>query len=603
MSEMKSNDRRADWWICIARWPVLIGMFLVVFFDPLRAWRVGPVGSPFYKLLMVLILIAIIYGIILTLLSYYRFSHPRLPLVTTIIDSLVFAALIYTSGRSSNLIHMYDTSSRAPSLTFFFALFPISVGIIHFGFLGGLSVAVFFSILRVVFLFQEHIYFMQKEVGSMEIVAVGNEIAILFLAAGLGGLMNLLGPKPEEKEEEEEIDPEEVAKLREAQEQLKEMFKMAGTLGAQLDSSHVLEAMLDVGLAGFEEVGWEKEVPVGIVFLPKETSEGDHLYVATSRHLDREDTTLLIEGKAGLAGKVIESVEPLIHGELKGDPELGRFSSLQKCQSAVCVPLRAEGEVYGVLLFASPESDAYTTEFMESLAIYCDQAVIALRNVEQYQSVCQEKEGIITREEWARQKLVYDLRKGPLQTMKTIAIRFGRARATLTKDLKGGMEELARLEILTRRTVKGLRALLFSLKPMTLESEGLKATLERYVQQIEGQKPSTHLDIAELGDRLSPKVGGVVFSIVEEAITNAREHAEADNVAVQVALQDNLLVAQIKDDGKGFYTYAEGFSDESMDGLGLSTIESWAKSIDGKIAINSTVGRGTTITLTVPLQG
>ena len=599
MSETKSNDRRADWWICIARWPVLIGLFLVIFSDPLRDWRVGTVGSRFYKLLLALLLIAIIYGIILTLLSYSQFSHPRLPLVTTIIDSLLFAALIYASGRSSNLI--VDTSGRAPSLTFFFALFPICVAIIHFGFVGGLSVAGLFSILRVIFLFQEHIYFMRKEVDVMRMVAVGTDIAVLFLAAALGGLMNRLGPKLEEKEEETEL--EEVVKLREAQEQLKEMFKMAGTLGAQLDSHHVLEAMLDVGLAGFEEVGREEEVPVGIVFLLKETPEGDRLYVATSRYLDREDEARLIAGKASLVGKVIESVEPLIHGELKDDPELGQFSSLQKCQSAVCVPLRAEGEVYGALLFASPESGAYTTEFMESLAIYCDQAVIALQNAEQYQGLYQEKEGIIAREEQARQKLVYDLRKGPLQTIKTIAIRLGRARAMLSKDPKGGMEELARLEVLTRRTVRGLRALLFSLQPMTLESEGLEAALERYVQQMEGQKLSIHLDIAELGDRLSPKVSGVVFSIIEEAIANAREHAEANNISVQVGLRDNLFVAQIEDDGKGFYTYAERFSGESMDGLGLSTIESWAKSINGKVAINSTVGQGTTVTLTVPLQG
>jgi signal transduction histidine kinase len=595
LSEAKSNDRRADWWICIARWPVLIGLFLAVFFDPLGTRRIR------FPLFYELLLVAIIYSIILTLLIHSQFSHPQLPLVTTILDSLLFAALIYTSGRSSNLI--VDTSGRAPSLTFFFALFPICVAIIHFGFVGGLSVAVLFSILRVIFLFQEHAYFMRKEVDVMRMVAVGTDIAVLFLAAGLGGLMNRLGPKLEEEDAEEEIEPEELMELREAQEQLKEMFKMAGTLGAQLDSSYVLEAMLDVGLAGFEEMGWEKEVPVGIAFLPKETPEGDRLYVATSRYLDREDEARLIAGKTGLVGKVIESVEPLIHGELQDDPELGQFSSLQKSQSAVCAPLRAEGAVYGVLLFASPESDAYTTAFMESLGIYCDQAVIALQNAEQYQDLYKEKEGIIVREEQARQKLVYDLRKGPLQTIKTIAIRFGRARATLTKDSKGGMEELARLEVLTRRTVRGLRALLFSLQPTTLESEGLEAALKRHVQQMEGQKPSTHLDIAELGDRLSPKASGVVFSIIEEAIANAREHAEADNIAVQVGLQDNLLVAQIKDDGKGFYTYAEGFSDESMDGLGLSTIESWAKSINGKVAINSTVGRGTTITLTVPLQG
>jgi len=592
LSETKSNDRRADWWICIARWPVLIGLFLVVFSDPLRTRRV------WFPLFNGLLLAAIIYSIILTLLIHFQFSHPRLPLVTTIIDSLLFAALVYTSGRSSSLI--VDTSGRVPSLIFFFALFPICVAIIHFGFVGGLSVVGLFSILRVIFLFQEHTYFMQKEVDVMSMVAVGTDIAVLFLAAALGGLMNRLEPKLEEEEEESE--PEEVVKLREAQEQLKEMFKMAGTLGAQLDSLHVLETMLDLGLAGFEEVGWEEEIPVGIVFLLKETPEGDRLYVATSRYLDREDEARLIAGKTGLLGEVIESVEPLIHDELKDDPELGQFLSLQKCQSAVCVPLQAEGGVYGVLLFASPESDAYTTEFMESLAIYCDQAVTALQNAEQYQDLYQEKEGIIAREEQARQKLVYDLRRGPLQTIKTIAIRLGRARAKLTKDPKGGMEELARLEVLTRRTVRGLRALLFSLQPMTLKSEGLEATLERYVQQMEGQKPAIHLDIAELGDRLSPKVSGVVFSIIEEAIANAREHAEANNISVQVGLQDNLFIAQIKDDGKGFYTYAERFSSESMDGLGLSTIESWTKSINGKVAINSTVGRGTTVTLTVPLQ-
>ena len=244
MSETKSNDRRADWWICVARWPVLIGLLLVVFFDPLRTRRVW---SPLFNQLL---LAAIIYSVILFLLSYFQFSHPRLSLVTTIIDSLLFAALIYTSGRSSSLI--VDTSGRIPSLTFFFALFPICVGIIYFGFIGGLSVAGFFSILRVYFLFQEHIYFMRKEADVMRMVAMGTDIAILFLAAGLGGLMNRLGPKVEEEEGVEEIDPQEVMKLREAQEQLKEMFKMAGTLGAQLDSSHVLEAMLDVGLAGFK---------------------------------------------------------------------------------------------------------------------------------------------------------------------------------------------------------------------------------------------------------------------------------------------------------------------------------------------------------------
>lgn len=593
---MKGSHRRADWWICIARWPVLLGLALIVFLDPWRNLRVGEL----YRALLALLFVAIVYSTILFLLSYFQFSHPRLPLVTTIMDSLLFAALIYTSGNPR--VRLYDPSHHALSLVFFFALFPICVGILHFGLVGGLSVAGLFTILRLIFLIREHIHSMQKEVSNAEIVIMSAEIAILFLAAALGGLLNYLGPKVEEKEEEK-IEPEEVARLKAAYEQLKGIFKRAGTLGAQLDSSQVLEAMLDVGLADFEATGRKDETPVGIVFLPQETPEGDRLYVAASRYLDREDEVLLIEGKAGLVGRIIESAEPLVAGELKDDPELGQFSSLQKCQSAVGVPLRAEGAVYGLLLFASPESNAYTTEFMESLVVYCDQAVTALQNVERYQGLTQEKEGIINRQERARQKLMHELRKGPLQTIKTIAIRLGRARALLTQDLQGGMRELAKLEGLMRQTVKGLRTLLFTFRPTTLESEGLEAALERYVQQMEGQKPAIHLEIGELSDRLSPKVSGVVFSIIEEAIANAREHAEANNIFVQVGLQDNLFLAQIQDDGKGFYTYAEGFSDESLDGLGLSNIESWAKSINGKVTITSLVGRGTTVTLAVPLPG
>jgi len=592
---LKSSHRRADWWIGIARWPVLLGLALIVLLDPWRDLRVGE----FYRALLALLFVAILYSTILFLLSYFQFSHPRLPLVTTILDSLLFAALIYTSGNPR--VRLYDPSSHALSLVFFFALFPICVGIVHFGLVGGLSVAGLFSVLRIIFLIREHLHSMQKEVTNAEIVIMSADIAVLFLAATLGGLLNHLGPKVEEKEEEK-IEPEEVARLKEAYEQLKGIFKMAGTL-AQSDSSQVLEAMLDVGLAGFEATGRRDEGPVGIVFLPQETPEGDRLYVAASRYLDREDEALLIEGKAGLVGKIIESAEPLMGGELKDDPELGQFSSLQKCQSAVGVPLRAEGAVYGLLLFASPESHAYTTEFMESLAVYCDQAVIALQKAEQYQGLHQEKERIIDRQEQARQKLMYNLRKGPLQTIKTMAIRLGRARALLTQDPQGGAKELAKLEGLMRQTVKGLRTLLFTFRPTTLENEGLEAALERYVQQMEEPKPAIHLEIAKLGDRLSPKVSGVVFSIIEEAIANAREHAEANNIFVQVSLQDNLFLAQIQDDGKGFYTYAEEFAEESLDGLGLSTIESWARSINGNVNITSIVGRGTTVTLTVPLPG
>jgi hypothetical protein len=83
LSETKSNDRKADGWISIARWSVLSGLFLVVFFDLLRTMRVS--FPHFYVLLW----IAVMYRIVPALLIHFQFSHPRLPLVTIIIDSLL----------------------------------------------------------------------------------------------------------------------------------------------------------------------------------------------------------------------------------------------------------------------------------------------------------------------------------------------------------------------------------------------------------------------------------------------------------------------------------------------------------------------------------
>ena len=143
---------------------------------------------------------------------------------------------------------------------------------------------------------------------------------------------------------------EELHRLRRANERAKATYEMASTLSATLNYQRVLDAVLDISTIGFEELAPLAAKPVGIVFLFGE----DHLYVAASRNLSKGDPQRIVEGKAGLLGQVLTSVEPVIGGNLGDDPELSQFAALRRCRSCICVPLRAGFEIYGCLLYTSP---------------------------------------------------------------------------------------------------------------------------------------------------------------------------------------------------------------------------------------------------------
>jgi signal transduction histidine kinase len=277
--------------------------------------------------------------------------------------------------------------------------------------------------------------------------------------------------------------------------------------------------------------------------------------------------------------------------------------AFQYLRSAIAVPLRAGFESFGVVVYGSPVADTFTPDRTELLVAICNQAIIALQNAQLYQDLLAEKERIVEIEEDERKKLARNLHDGPTQSIAAIAMRLNYVRLLLERDPQKVSKELANIEDLARRTTKEIRQMLFTLRPIILETQGLTAALEQYIQKLEETDAiAYHLQTQPVEDNLDIDAQGGVFYIIDEAITNARKHAQPNNVWVRMGIRDRSLVVQVEDDGSGFDVAGVQDRYDERGSLGMINLHERTELLGGKIRIESAPGKGTRVTVIAPLQ-
>lgn len=565
------SQTATDWAICLVRWGMFACVLLITLLDPLD-------NLPLNNLLLFALAFGA-YSLTITVLLAIGLLTRAIPVFTFIADTLAFLALMYLSGGSA-------------SPFFFFPLFPVLVATLRFSWELGLLTAVVFGIalgLNTALGWEAGLSFpdmlptvLQSLMFALTAVA-GGAIARRSPMGSLAGEGAAEGQGP--------VVPERV----------KMVFEMASTLSATLNYQRVLEAILDISHLGFEELGYRVGQSAGLVLL---YDEGGKLFPASYRNLTVQgDELRRIDGTDGIVGQAIASAQAIIGGAPSADPELRAFRSLGHCKSMICVPLRAGFETYGAILFASARTDVYRPEHLDLLAIFCNQATIALQNASLYQSLREERDKIIDKEEQARHKLARDLHDGPTQDVAAIAMRLNFARLLMDRDPGRARAELARLEDLAHRTVKEIRSMLFTLRPIVLETEGLVAALNQYAENLrQNDNLPVEVDAERYHDCLDSEAQGVVFAIVEEAVNNAKKHANASRIWVQLAVQGDMFVAQVVDNGKGFDVQAVEQSYSSRGSLGMVNLRERAELIGGSLTIDSAPGQGTRITLIVSIE-
>lgn len=391
----------------------------------------------------------------------------------------------------------------------------------------------------------------------------------------------------------------ELRELKSAGDRAQSLQRMASTLSATLSFERVVEQSLDVCSLALEEMGIPRSSLVGAVFLYE---DGMLRPIARRRFLGN-DSSQVIAGKRGVVGAALGQAEAVVTNNPQEDPELQAYEAFRECLTAVCVPLRAGFQLFGAMVIGTDTAVHYDRDHIDLFKAVGDQAVIALQNAQLYQRLEAEKQRLIEADEEARKELARDLHDGPTQSIAAIAMRMGFARTMIDQDPARAKDELLKVEALAKRTSAEIRGMLFTLRPLVLEAQGLgpaiDALLRRY-SESDGIE-MRHIG-AEVGALLSKRAQVVVFAIIEEALNNARKYSKATLIEVRLWQTDGLFAAAVRDNGVGFDTYDINRDYSTRGSLGMVNMRERAERIDGSLRVESSPDSGTTVTLVVPLD-
>ncbi len=565
----------ADWVTCSIRWVLLIGVTLSL----TQTGHLSPTN-------LVLIILVILWNLFTTALATLyrrlRFHRP----INLVFDALIcFLLFIMNAGPTGPMVWIGALS--------------IATAAVYYEWHGSLAMMVIITVMQIGWV-------LFNADPKIPFASLASSFVFNLLAAAITAIVSTFllrqlrssyrGIIRGRKDAERKVQLAERTRLQ-------TFYQMVETMSATLNYHVVIDAVLDlsVNALGGEDGPVGQMVSAVLLF-----GDGHDLNVASARHFTSRDLTHTFPAEKGVLQEIINSPEVKIIQNPAEDPELNQIITLESCKSALVLPLRRGMNAYGVMLFAHPEPAYFDAERIELLEMISHQAVIAIQNARLYQELELEKERIVQTQEEARRKLARDLHDGPIQSVSAIVMRADVASHLVEQEPKQVCEELAKIEDLARRTTTELRHMLFTLRPLALESEGLVSALQAMADKMgDTYQQNVQLEIdQEIVDQLELGKQNVIFYLCEEAVNNARKHAQATLILLRLnhfPQQPDLALLEIIDNGVGFDVKQVLGSYEKRGSLGMINLQERADLVNGLFNIESAPGKGTRVRVLIPL--
>jgi signal transduction histidine kinase len=250
------------------------------------------------------------------------------------------------------------------------------------------------------------------------------------------------------------------------------------------------------------------------------------------------------------------------------------------------IPLISHDQLIGVLRLDHREPGHFTSAHANLGLAFANQAAAAIENARFYEQARQ----LAAFEE--RQKIARDLHDSVFQALYGIALGARTARTQLERDPVKLAEPLDYILSLAEAGLSEMRALIFELRPESLQNEGLVAALTKQSDALRDRHKlnvETHFDPEP---EISLESKEALYRIAQEALQNIAKHARATRVELNLQERGSQLVLEIRDNGKGFDT-----SREFPGHLGLHSMPERAAQIGSEFQIQSLPGEGTVITV------
>ncbi|MEX0782364.1 MAG: histidine kinase [Dehalococcoidia bacterium] len=264
-------------------------------------------------------------------------------------------------------------------------------------------------------------------------------------------------------------------------------------------------------------------------------------------------------------------------------------TSFAGVRSFLAVPLMSNDRVTGMLAMSQDAPGMFTDHHARLAIAIAAQAGIALENA----YLLEQSQHSAALEE--RQRLARELHDSVSQALYGIALGARTARKRLDSDPTNLAEPLDYVLSLAEAGLTEMRALIFELRPDSIETEGLVAALGR---QVAATRARYGVAVnAALADEPDVPVGTkeALYRIAQEAMHNTVKHARATNIDLSLERHNGHLHMHVADDGLGFDP-----AGEFPGHLGLRSMRERMVALGGTFEIWSAPGEGTRIKVTAP---
>ena len=332
--------------------------------------------------------------------------------------------------------------------------------------------------------------------------------------------------------------------------------------------------------------------------------QGDELIVLDHRGPIPIDQALRIRlplDRAGVNRAVMRRKEPILVDDVRGDTDRAREfratagdqldTTFGYVRSWMGVPLMIKEWVIGMLSLDHGEPSFYTPRHAKLALAIATQAAVAIENARLYEQA----QTLAALEE--RQKLARELHDSVSQALYGIALGARTARTLADRDPGKVAEPLDYVLSLAEAGLAEMRALIFELRPESLETEGLIAALTKQAASLRARHNlDVRTDLCEEPDvPLDVKVA--LYRIAQEAQHNVVKHARAQRVDVRMACEAGVIRLEVCDDGVGFDP-----DGEFPGHLGLRSMHERIQRLGGTLQFDSAPGKGTCVRVQIPLR-
>jgi len=264
--------------------------------------------------------------------------------------------------------------------------------------------------------------------------------------------------------------------------------------------------------------------------------------------------------------------------------------------SVMLAPLITGGKMIGLIKVESCKPayfDESDLETLETLAFQVSSAIEHARLLQRTREIAVVEE---------RTRLARDMHDGVAQNLAYLLLQVD---GCLNMVEEGGKLEarLERVHGLLKQNIDELRRNIFDLRPVELEGKSIFEVLENLVTEF-GQRwylETTCVIEGEPGD-VSTDVESALYRILQEALSNAQQHARCSRLSVKLAvIGEQWVTLEIEDNGRGFDAARTEQELGQQKGLGLVSMHERVNTVGGYLTIESTPGVGTRIFAKFPL--